>query len=331
MKSPAPKNLLSSIQYLIGSWRSSPSCFRLCGSIRRHLRLPGASTQYFIRWVPDLSDTNKVTVEIAGCSTVALQQLRRLNWESTDWQRVLAIYVEEGDLVANIGLPPMLGVYSVEGGLLRFRPQFPLTPRLKYRAVFHPGQLPGEGRASDIAITSPFHVVGRGSNLTTVVNGLYPSAAVLPENLLKFYIYFSAPMSRGRSYDHIHLQDESGKDVELPFLEIDEELWDPTMTRLTLFIDPGRIKRGVRPLEEIGPALQEGKRFTFLIDQEWMDAAGNPLQETFRRTFQVGPPDREPPDPAHWKIQPPKSNGRDPLTILFPEPMDYALAQRVIR
>ena len=32
--------------------------------------------------------------------------------------------------------------------------------------------------------------------------------------------------------------------IELPFLEIDEELWDPAMMRLTLFIDPGRIKRG---------------------------------------------------------------------------------------
>src|SRR5258708_25924823 len=102
------------------------------------------------------------------------------------------------------------------------------------------------------------------------------------------------------------------------------------MTRLTLFIDPGRIKRGVRPLEEVGPALEAGKRFTLVIDSAWLDGTGNPLRESFLKTFEVGPPDRDPPDPAQWKIQPPKSSTRDALTLTFPEPMDHALAQRVI-
>jgi hypothetical protein len=48
----------------------------------------------------------------------------------------------------------------------------------------------------------------------------------------------------------------------------------PDMTRLTLFIDPGRIKRGVAPLEEIGPALHAGKRYTLEIDSGWHDASG---------------------------------------------------------
>ena len=66
-------------------------------------------------------------------------------------------------------------------------------------------------------------------------------------------------MSRGHIYDHIRLLDAQGAPVELPFLEIDEELWNAEMTRLTLFIDPGRIKRGVKPLEEIGPSLVAGQ------------------------------------------------------------------------
>jgi hypothetical protein len=61
---------------------------------------------------------------------------------------------------------------------------------------------------------------------TTVVSQVYPTAEVLPENLLKFYVHFSAPMSSGHIYDHIRLiGDSTGKEVELPFLEIDEELW----------------------------------------------------------------------------------------------------------
>jgi hypothetical protein len=114
-------------------------------------------------------------------------------------------------------------------------------------------------------------------------------------------------------------------------LEIDEELWDPTMTRLTLFIDPGRIKRGVLPLEEIGPALETGKNYSLVIDSDWKDGAGEPLQAGFEKRFGVAAPDRDPPDPASWKIQAAPSGTREPLRVTFPEPMDHALAQRVIQ
>ncbi len=138
-------------------------------------------------------------------------------------------------------------------------------------------------------------------------------------------------MSRGHIYGHIHLRNQTGQEIELPFLEIDEELWDPTMTRLTLFLDPGRIKHGVRPLEEVGPALEAGQRYTLVIDRAWKDGSGKPLKETFQKTFKVGPPDRDPPDPTEWKIQAPKSNTLEPVTITFPEPLDRALAERVIQ
>ena len=45
----------------------------------------------------------------------------------------------------------------------------------------------------------------------------------------------------------------------------------------------------------------------------------------------MGPPDREPPDPAQWAIRSPKSGTLGSLAVLFPKPMDYALARRVIR
>jgi hypothetical protein len=73
----------------------------------------------------------------------------------------------------------------------------------------------------------------------------------------------------------------------LPFLEIDEELWDDSMTRLTLFIEPGRIKRGVKPLEDIGPALEEGKSYTLVIDAAWQDGHGRSLKESFRKQFRL--------------------------------------------
>jgi len=287
--------------------------------------------KYLFRWTTDPADTNTVYVEVGGFTAADLQKPQQEDWKTPQWQQLLSVYAEQGDVIANIGLPPVLGAYRVESNTLRFKPQFPFEPGVTYRAVLRPDRLAGERGRRDELVTSEFRMPARRGNPSTVVNHVYPSAEVLPENLLKFYLHFSAPMSRGHIYDHIHLKDEAGKEVELPFLEIDEELWDPTMTRLTLFIDPGRIKRGVRPLEEVGPALQEGRRYTLVIDRTWRDGTGNPLREPYQRTFRVGPPDRNPPDAAQWKIQPPKSKTRDPLTVTFSEPMDHALAARVIR
>jgi hypothetical protein len=283
-----------------------------------------------VRWVSGAADATRATVEVTGLSAPALRQLRQANWTAEQWQRLLAVHAEQGDLIAEIGLPPMLGTYGVTADALRFEPQFPLEAGVAYRATFQPDQLPGGKQSGARPISVLFQRPARRTPPSTVVTQIYPSTNVVPENLLKFYLHFSAPMSGGHIYEHIHLLNDAGKPVDLPFLEIDEELWNPEMTRLTLFIDPGRIKRGVKPLEEIGPALEEGRSFTLIIDQSWKDGAGTPLKESFRKAFQVGAPDREPPDPARWKILPPKPGSRDPLVVTFPEPMDHALARRMI-
>jgi hypothetical protein len=103
------------------------------------------------------------------------------------------------------------------------------------------------------------------------------------------------------------------------------------MTRLTLFIDPGRIKRGVRPLEEIGPALVAGERFRLVIDRSCRDAAGRPLAAAFEKAFSAGPPEREAIDPGKWKIKVPAAGTRDPLFVDFLKPLDHAITSRVLR
>ena len=305
--------------------------FQTVANAAEHERSRTAPPQkYSVCWIPDPTDTNKIGVEVTGLSAATIQELRS-DWNLAQWQQVLAVYADPGELIADIGLPPMTGAYRVASNLFRFDPQFPLEPGVNYRAIFHPDRLPGDRGKDGDPILAVFKAPSRASIPTTVVTHVYPSADVLPENLLKFYVHFSAPMSRGHIYDYLHLRDDAGKEVEIPFLEIDEELWNPAMTRLTLLIDPGRIKRGVQPLEEVGPALQEGKRYTLVIDPAWNDGVGNPLKEAFQKTFKVGPPDRDPPDPARWTVQSPKPETRAPLTMTFSEPLDRALAERVIR
>ncbi|MFO0956590.1 MAG: hypothetical protein U0800_03875 [Isosphaeraceae bacterium] len=221
--------------------------------------------------------------------------------------------------------PPMLGRYELDrdSAALRFLPRFPLDPSARYRATWKPA-----GAAS---ITAEFVTAPRPTGRATRVVRVDPSADLLPENLLRFYVHFSAPMSRGESYRHIRLVEQgSGKPVDLPFLEIAEELWADRQTRLTLLCDPARVKRGLASREEAGPILEEGKSYALEIGREWPDANGRPLKEAFRKTFRVGPPDANPIDPEAWIIRAPRAGGREPLVVTFPKPLDRAILAHAI-
>jgi hypothetical protein len=215
----------------------------------------------------------------------------------------------------------LLGRYRIENKTLIFAPQFPLQPGVSYRAI---AKIPG--------VTTPLFLFVRvpkpDMTPTTVVERVYPSSSVLPENQLKFYIHFSSPMARGSAYDHVSLVDASGKKIEKPFLELGEELWDPSGRRFTLFIDPGRIKRGLLSHHELGVALLEGKRYSLVVNKEWKDAAGRLLASDFRKTFTVGPADRQIIDLKSWTVRSPGAGTRNALTVVFPEPMDHAILER---
>lgn len=264
-------------------------------------------------------------IEVALPRSVS-DSLARTNWTTQQWQRLLSVTADQGDLLANMALPAMAGSYRVESNTLRFEPQFPLEPEITYRAIFRPQNV----GATNSVLSATHRIPRRERSSTTTITAIYPSASTLPENLLKFYIHFSAPMSGGHVYDYIQLIDsENGKPVELPFLEIDEELWDPNMTRLTLFLDPGRIKRGVRPLEEIGPSFQAGKTYTLAISSNWLDATSAPLKSGFEKKFNVVPPDRRTPNPRIWKIAAP-SSAKAPVEMQFEKPLDHAIIERRI-
>lgn len=273
-----------------------------------------------IQWIPAGEGAERSRVEVSGLDAAALDAARAMSPE--DMRAVLAVRVQQQ------AAPAMLGTWKANAGVLQFFPQFPLTAGVAYRAEFDASRLSGAGSGKLAAdYTVPLSPKGPATELTQI----YPSAEEVPENLLKFYLHFSAPMSRGHIYDHIHLRDEKGRDVELPFLEIDEELWDPAMKRLTLFIDPGRIKREVKPLEDIGPALQAGRRFTLAVDAAWLDANGQPLAKNHERMFRVTPPDRTAIRLSDWKVTPPVAGTSDALRIDFGESIDHALALRLLR
>ncbi len=223
--------------------------------------------------------------------------------------------------------PALAGVATEQGGQLRFTPRYPLDPRVRYRVVFNATQLDAKAAGpiqADLALAAP------RLQAPTRVAQIYPSADKLPANQLKFYLHFSSPMGRGQAYRHLHLLDRAGKEIEGAFLELGEELWDPAQRRFTLLFDPARVKRGLKPREELGAVLVAGQTYTLVVDADWRDAQGEPLAAEARKTFEVIPPDEEPLNPVAWKIEPPRAGTMGPLVVRFGEPLDQALASRVL-
>jgi len=260
-------------------------------------------------------DAATVSIQLEGGA------FRVAGWNATvepseGWASVFSVYAGAGDV------QPMLGTYEVADHVLTFHPRFPLAAGVHYHAVF---------RTAGTKVEASFDGPPVATNPLTRVERIYPSTDILPSNALRFYIYFSAPMSRGEAWPHIHLIDaDTNRTVDIPFLELDQELWDQNNQRLTVLFDPGRIKRGLVPTTTIGPAIVEGKRYKLVIDRDWHDARGVSLVEGFEKGFRGGPADRMPADPAKWRITAPKSGTMEPLDIVFPKSMDFVLLQRMI-
>jgi hypothetical protein len=218
--------------------------------------------------------------------------------------------------------PATIGQYAIEDTRIRFTPMFPLDHGRQYHVTFTP---PG-GQP----ITAKVGLPAEDTTPKTTVAQVYPTAAIVPENQLRLYIHFSAPMGMRGGLDFVHLLDEAGKEVTDPFLPLDAEFWNDDRTRYTVFFDPGRQKRGIAPIAEMGRSLTGGKSYTLVVDAQWLDGHRLPLKQSFRRTFKVGPPDEKPLDPKTWKIQMPAAGTTDPLTVTFPEALDHGLLMRAL-
>ena len=219
--------------------------------------------------------------------------------------------------------PSMLGSTSIENGNLIFTPRFSLQPGTRFRVMVQ----------SDPALKPEAFFVDtpkRNEQASKVV-AVYPSSDTLPENTLRFYVQFSAPMRKGNIYRYLSIREVGGKVVELPFLEIEQEFWSRDSKRLTLLLDPGRVKRGLKPREEMGPILVEGKTYELVVDGDWPNSNGRKLGQDFIKRFQVTAADHLQPDPSKWKVTAPAAGTTEPLVVEFLDSIDHSMLSRSIR
>ena len=271
-------------------------------------------------------DLGAPAISVQNLPEALLAQLRRMDAESERWGEVFSVQAGDGNSRLESELPNVLGRYSVQDGQVIFAPRYPLSTRTSYSVEFRPKVI---GYNSE-ALSATLRLEPGPATADTRVRHIYPSADVLPANLLKFYIEFSRPMSRGMGTEYIHLLRSDGTTVEDPFPQIGVELWDAAQRRFTLLLDPGRIKRGIRINEEMGLPLVPGTSYRLVIDAAWPDADGKPLAEGYAKTFRVTEPDHTSPDPASWSIELPAAESRDPIAVVFPESLDAALTRRLI-
>ncbi len=278
------------------------------------------------------------SVEVAGVDPAILRSVERLAGNDSTWPRLVAVYVDGaagrvGDAAStDTAPPPIIGRYRVSENRIRFEPRFPFASGVAYRVEVDTARLASDGRRALGAdrLVHRFELPAVAKTPETRVVAVHPSAARLPSNLLRWYVELSAPMEPGSALAHIRLLDESGREVRGAFLALDQELWDPDRRRLTLLLDPGRVKRGVRTNLESGAPLVAGRRYRLVIDREWTDGAGAPLVSGFEHAFEAIEADRASPDPAGWDIVSPTGGTRSHLRVSFGELIDHALASHMV-
>jgi hypothetical protein len=145
-----------------------------------------------------------------------------------------------------------------------------------------------------------------------------PQAKILPANTLRFYIHFPRPGEAHFDRDHLWLLNEEEQAVHDPFLNLSQELWSPDGRRLTVLMEPGRIKRGLGADPAHGPALVVGRAYSLVVTA---------LGQTARHTFRVSDPVLEAVNVTRWHIVSPTVGSLDATIAHFDRVMDAALCE----
>lgn len=260
---------------------------------------------------------------ISGWTEAEISELSGLNAAQLD--RRLAVLPTE---VAGAGVDvstvqPLDGRFEVGQDAVYFAPKFPFLDGRSYSLAV--GLAPEDRPVHSCEVWKIQRPAPEGEATTEVV-AIYPTAGELPVNQLKLYIHFSSPMSEDWAGRAVHVRrGDNDEPLDGVFLSMDPELWDRERRRLTLLLDPGRIKRGLVPNAEAGYPLIEGIPVIFTIDDDFRDAAGRPLRASQERRYDIGPPVRVRVDPADWQYRFPTLGSADPLVVEFDRPLDHAL------
>jgi hypothetical protein len=242
-------------------------------------------------------------------------------WDDQDCIRLAGLNLDaavEVSPATAAGLGGMAGRLVVDGGDMCFVPRFAFLDGTAYTVTVD-GVV-----ATDLVRRGPERAA------TTEVLAIYPTAKVVPRNLLRLYVWFSAPMSEGYAGKHLRLVDDLGEPMAGALLPTEYELWDAGRRRLTVLLDPARIKRGLVGHREAGYPLRPGVPFRLVVDDGFRDAHGIPLRAPAERRYEVGDDQRGHVQPHSWDVTVPAQHTVQPLRVGFERPLDHGLLARCL-
>jgi len=263
---------------------------------------------------------------LIAASCTKSSEIKDLSVEYSDGKANHITFRSTGDtqaykvfLKGNIATP-VLGSFTIEGENAIFKPVIPFTSGMSYELK----------RDHKTLIEFTINKSGEHSEKPRILN-IYPSQDTVPENLLKIYLVFSKPMQEVHAaLDYIQVYNITKDKPTDIFLPLQNELWNQEHTELTLWLDPGRIKRDLIPNRKKGQPLERGNSYRIRIDQQWQDAQGNYLEKAVIKEFFVGERDSKKPDVKNWKLQIPKKETLETLTISLNEVMDAMLLKETM-
>ena len=194
---------------------------------------------------------------------------------------VLRVMVADAGAADVEDLPDISGEHEVAGGTVRFIPDCPFEPGVRFRAILDLGALGQPGLAE--VLSHEFSFPKEAPVTEPEVSQVFPSSDVLPENLLRFCVRFSGPMQRGRAEANVAILRPDGSPAPDVLYRAPVELWDTSMTCLAILLDPGRLKRGVGPNRMLGPPLRVGERYILAVGPGMIDVHGRPLRQRFTK------------------------------------------------
>ncbi|MEL6300465.1 MAG: DcaP family trimeric outer membrane transporter [Pseudomonadota bacterium] len=159
---------------------------------------------------------------------------------------------------------------------------------------------------------------------------LYPSSPLLPENVLRLYLYFPREMGTDITASDIVLLDDAGTELDGVFLPTRYGLWTPDRRRLTVLLDPGRVKSGLKASHTLGKALEAGRNYLLRVPGALADKHGCPLGSDVEFRFKATGADISKPAPETWRVSKPRVGTRDAVIVDLGSPHDHvSMAYRI--
>lgn len=183
----------------------------------------------------------------------------------------------------------------------------------------------------DTNLIAQFSIPEVHTDARPTLEHIYPSSNKVPENLLKMYFAFSEPMQEvGNILDFISIVNTNENVRKEVFLKLESELWNKEHTTLTLWLDPGRIKTDLIPNKEKGLPILNGNRYSLTVRKELKSAKGIMMASNYVKNFEVIARDDKKPNINQWKLQLPKKNTAQELSINLNEILDAFLLLETI-